>query len=95
MSVWICGALACPVPIGPQFHDHPRHCPGTYLLVSLAGQGALPIGEKPMVLYQLERLQRCRRLDRLVLATSDHSSDDTLADLVSAAGFSSVSWGTS
>ena len=54
----------------------------------LPGKVLLPIGEKPMVIYQLERLQRCRRLDRLVLATSDHSSDDTLADLVSAAGFS-------
>ena len=47
----------------------------------------LPIGAKPMVLYQLERLQRCTRLDRLVLATSDDSSDDFLAKLVSAAGF--------
>ena len=36
----------------------------------------LPIGSKPMVLYQLERLQRCTRLDGLVLATSDDSSDD-------------------
>ena len=47
----------------------------------------LPIGQKPMVLYQLERLRRCRGLDRLVLAMSDHSSDDTLADVVSEAGF--------
>ena len=47
----------------------------------------LPIGTKPMVLYQLERLQRCTRLDRLVLATSDDGSDDLLADVVSQAGF--------
>ena len=47
----------------------------------------LPIGGKPMVLYQLERLKRCTRLDRLVLATSDDSSDDLLANVVSAAGF--------
>jgi glutamate-1-semialdehyde 2,1-aminomutase len=40
-----------------------------------------------MVLYQMERLQRCKQLDRLILATSDHSSDDTLAYLVRAAGF--------
>ena len=40
-----------------------------------------------MVLYQLERLQRCTRLDRLVLATSAHSSDDRLAAVVSEAGF--------
>ena len=54
----------------------------------LPGKVLLPIGDKPMVLYQLERLKRCRRIDRLVLATSDHSSDDTLAAVVSAAGFS-------
>ena len=53
----------------------------------LPGKVLLPIGQKPMVLYQLERLRRCRGLDRLVLATSDHSSDDTLADVVSEAGF--------
>ena len=47
----------------------------------------LPIGTKPMVLFQLERLKRCTRLDRLVLATSDDSSDDLLANVVSAAGF--------
>ena len=54
----------------------------------LPGKVLLPIGAKPMILHQLERLRRCRRLDRLVLATSDHSSDDTLSDVVSTAGFS-------
>ena len=53
----------------------------------LPGKVLLPLGGKPMVIYQLERLRRCQRLDRLVLATSSHSSDDTLADVVSAAGF--------
>ena len=47
----------------------------------------LPIGTKPMVLYQLERLTRCTRVDRLVLATSDDSSDDLLANVVAEAGF--------
>ena len=47
----------------------------------------VPIGGKHMILYQLERLRRCTRLDRLVLATSDDSSDDFLANIVSAAGF--------
>ena len=37
----------------------------------LPGKVLLPIGAKPMILHQLERLRRCRRLDRLVLATSD------------------------
>ena len=41
-----------------------------------------------MVVYQLERLQRCTHVDRLVLATSNDSSEDFLADVVSEAGFS-------
>lgn len=53
----------------------------------LPGKVLLPIGGKAMLLHQLERLRRCRRLDRLVLATSDDHSDDTLADVVTAAGF--------
>ncbi len=53
----------------------------------LPGKVLLPIGGKPMILYQLERLRRCQRLDRLVLATSGDSSDDALSDLVNAAGF--------
>ena len=40
-----------------------------------------------MVVYQLERLNRCESLDRLVLATSCDSSDDFLASVVEAAGF--------
>ena len=53
----------------------------------LPGKVLLPIGTKPMVLYQLDRLHRSTRIDRVVLATSDHSSDDFLAELVIAAGF--------
>ena len=53
----------------------------------LPGKVLLPIGGKPMVTYQLERLQRCQRIDRLVLATSNHHSDDILADVVKASGF--------
>lgn len=53
----------------------------------LPGKVLMPIGTKPMVLYQLDRLQRCTQIDRVVLATSVHSSDDTLADLVTATGF--------
>ena len=45
----------------------------------LPGKVLLPIGTKPMVLYQLDRLQNCSRIDTVVLATSDQSSDDPLA----------------
>lgn len=53
----------------------------------LPGKVLLPIGTKPMVLYLLNRLQRSSGIDRLVLATSDQSSDDPLVELVEAAGF--------
>ena len=53
----------------------------------LPGKVLLPIGDKPMILYQLERLQLSQRIDRLVFATSVDSSDDNLADVVGAAGF--------
>ena len=36
----------------------------------LPGKVMMPIGTKPMVLYQLDRLQRCTQIDRVVLATS-------------------------
>jgi glutamate-1-semialdehyde 2,1-aminomutase len=54
----------------------------------LPGKVLLPIGGKPMILFQLERLRRCKTIHKLVLATSNHSSDDKLASLVSDAGFS-------
>ena len=53
----------------------------------LPGKVLLPIEGVPMVVYQLERLNRCESLDRLVLATSSDSSDDVLASVVEAAGF--------
>ena len=54
----------------------------------LPGKVLLPLGNRPMILYQLERIHRCTTLDRVVLATSDHPSDDFLSDCVSTAGFS-------
>ena len=44
----------------------------------LPGKVLLPIEGVPMVVYQLERLKRCKSLDRLVMATSSDSSDDAL-----------------
>ncbi len=40
-----------------------------------------------MILFQLRRLRRSQRIDRLVMATSSDHSDDILSELVSAAGF--------
>ena len=43
------------------------------------------LGE-PMLARQVERLWRCRTLDRLVLATSTEPTDDALADLAARIG---------
>lgn len=52
----------------------------------LPGKVLLPILGKPMILRQIERLLRSRRIDRLVLATSIDPSDDALATTAGAAG---------
>lgn len=46
----------------------------------------LPLQGVPLILFQLERLRRCKRIDRLVLATSSDPSDDALAAQVSQSG---------
>jgi spore coat polysaccharide biosynthesis protein SpsF len=52
----------------------------------LPGKVLLPILGEPMILRQIERLRRARRLDALVLATSTDASDDPLAEVAAAAG---------
>ena len=47
----------------------------------LPGKVFLPILGKPMLALQLERLQRCSTLDKLIVATSDDVSDDALESL--------------
>jgi len=45
----------------------------------LPGKVMAPVLGQPMIARQVERLRRSRRLDRIVVATSDDPSDDTLA----------------
>jgi len=52
----------------------------------LPGKVLLPLAGAPMVLRQIERVARARRIDRLVVATSDDASDDVLADVLTQAG---------
>ena len=52
----------------------------------LPGKVLLPLMGAPMILFQIDRLRRCKRIDRLVLATSNDPSDDGLADQVAKAG---------
>lgn len=46
-----------------------------------------PILGVPMIRYTLERLQECKSVDTVVLATSDLPADDPLAEYVTAEGF--------
>lgn len=47
----------------------------------LPGKVLLPILGQPMLLRQIERLKRCRDIDRLLVATSTDPTDDPLAKL--------------
>lgn len=47
----------------------------------LPGKVLLPFGEKPMLLQQILRVQRCQKIDHLVVATSTLPTDDEIAQL--------------
>ncbi|WP_425996619.1 cytidylyltransferase domain-containing protein [Caulobacter sp. DWR1-3-2b1] len=48
----------------------------------LPGKVLMPILREPMIVRQIERVARSRRIDKLVVATSDQPGDDVLADAV-------------
>lgn len=50
------------------------------------GKVLVPLAGEPMVLRQIERIQRARRLDGLIVATSTDASDDPLVAVVEGAG---------
>ena len=52
----------------------------------LPGKVLLPLAGAPMILRQIERVSRSRRIDRLVVATSDRPDDDALAQTLTDAG---------
>lgn len=52
----------------------------------LPGKVLAEVVGRPLLALQLERLGRCRRLEALVVATSDHPDDDALEDLAARAG---------
>ena len=52
----------------------------------LPGKVLLPLAGAPMIVRQIERVRRARRIDALVVATSDDASDDELARTLAAAG---------
>ena len=52
----------------------------------LPGKVLRPLCGGPLILRQLERTLRSRRIDRLVVATSDDKTDDVLADVLEGRG---------
>lgn len=50
----------------------------------LPGKVLRPLAGAPMIQRQVERLRRARRIDRLVVATSDDRSDDVLIEICNA-----------
>jgi spore coat polysaccharide biosynthesis protein SpsF len=53
----------------------------------LSGKVLRPLGGKPMILFLLERIRHSRASDAVLLATTQLSADDELAEIVAAAGF--------
>lgn len=47
-----------------------------------------PILGKPMIIHQLDRIRRSRYVDHLIVATSDHYTDDTLTKVCRDFGYS-------
>ena len=54
------------------------------------GKVLAPLVGQPMILRQLERIQRAKTLDAIMVATSTDASDDELAEIVKANGFNVV-----
>jgi len=46
-----------------------------------AGKVLQPLGGMPMIRFMVERVRQARCIDELILATSDHPSDDPLVEL--------------
>ena len=40
-----------------------------------------PILDKPMLIHQLNRIRKCKNIDKLIIATSTHISDDGLTNI--------------
>lgn len=53
----------------------------------LPGKVMRPVLGKPLIGHLLERLQRSRQVDRIIVATSTQTADDVLCDFVRGEGF--------
>ena len=52
----------------------------------LPGKVLMPIGGRPMLSHQLDRLRHCRRVDRIVIATTVKPADDPIVSFCEAEG---------
>ena len=52
----------------------------------LPGKVLRPLSGGPMILRQIDRIKRARRIDRLVVATSDDITDNVLSDVLEGVG---------
>ncbi len=55
----------------------------------LPGKSMMPLADKPLVYRMVERLQKCKKVDEIVIATSDQPEDKVLVDLANELGVSS------
>lgn len=49
-----------------------------YSSTRLPGKVLKPILDKPMLVHQIERIQRCNKIDKIIVATSTEPSDDAI-----------------
>ena len=54
----------------------------------LPGKVLEPLNDMPLIIFMLERLKKCTKVDHICLATSEEESDGKLAAAVEKAGFS-------
>ncbi|NQT49968.1 NTP transferase domain-containing protein, partial [Candidatus Kuenenbacteria bacterium] len=53
----------------------------------LPGKSMIDIAGKPMIQHVIERLKKAKSIDQIILATSNQSSDEPLADFVRSLGY--------
>ena len=52
----------------------------------LPSKALMPILDKPSILWLIERVQRCKKIDEVILATSDLAEDDQLVEIALKSG---------
>ena len=52
----------------------------------LPGKSMMPLADKPLVYRMVERLKKCKKVDEIIIATSDQPEDKVLVDLASELG---------